>query len=131
MVMIQFRKIFVLGGLLIITSLSCHKEKPICGCGTEDPLRNIEWLNSAVTYYNNDTNQNWDEVNIYMYDYKNSNAFVFDTKKIGLYDVPMTIFDCKGKTLFICGGLQPPQLDSCNIFYKSASNKTLVWSKKY
>ncbi len=129
--MTQFRKTVIIGGLFLITSLSCHKGKSICGCGTEDPIENIEWLASFVNYYNNDTSKNWDEVNIYMYDYKNSSAFVFDTKKIGAYDIPISIYDCDGKNIFICGGLQPPQLDSCNIFFRSALNKTLIWSKKY
>jgi hypothetical protein len=65
-----------------------------------------------------------------MYNYKNSNAFIFEAKEIGLYDVPTSIYDCDGRTILVCGGLQPPQLDSCNTFFQSATNKTLIWSKR-
>ena len=118
----------LLCGLIAFLFLSCETEKSICGCGKENPLKNIEWLNSVITFYTNDTSQNWDHVDLYMYDYKNSNAFVFETYKPGLYDVPTTIFNCEGEVLFICGGLQPPDKDSCNLFTQSASNKKLIWS---
>jgi hypothetical protein len=36
----------------------------------------------------------------------------FEVKEPGLYDVPTSIWDCDGRTIFICGELQPPQLDS-------------------
>jgi hypothetical protein len=122
------KTIFLL--VIIVSSCGCKKDKPYCGCGKEDPIKNIEWLNSFVKYYNNDTSHKWSEINLYMYDYKKSNAFIFETKEVGLYDVPTSIYDCSGKTIFICGGLQPPQLDSCNIFFQSASNRTLIWSKR-
>jgi hypothetical protein len=126
----QFKKALVLIGIFLITMLGCKKDKIFCGCGKENPIKNIEWLNSSVKYYDNDTYHNWSEVNLYMYDYKNSNAFIFEAKEIGLYDVPTSIYDCDGRTIFVCGGLQPPQLDSCNIFFQSATNKTLIWSKR-
>jgi hypothetical protein len=129
--MTKSEKILALTSICLLTAISCHKEKPPCGCGTEDPIKNLEWLSFYINFYNNDVSGSWDEVSIYMYDFRNSNAFLFDTKKSGIYDVPITIRDCTGKTIFICGGLQPPQLDSCNIFSQLSSNKTLVWSKKY
>ena len=122
---------FLLFCIYLTTSFSCKKETTLCGCGKENPIKSIEWLDYFIHYYENDKSQNWDEVNLYMYDYKNSNAFIFETKRIGAYDLPTSIFDCEGKTIFICGGLQPPQLDSCSTFYKSASNEKLLWSKKY
>ena len=124
------KKLTILLFAIILISLGCKKEKTVCGCGKENPIKNIEWLYSIINYYENDTYYNWNEVNLYMYDYKNSNAFVFEANAIGLYDYPTSIYDCEGRTIFLCGGLQPPQLDSCNIFFQSATNKTLVWSKK-
>jgi len=123
--------ILFLSGIIIFLVFSCEKEKSICGCGKENPAKNIKWLDSVINYYENDTSKNWDEVNLYMYDYKSSNAFVFETNKTRVYDVPITIFDCAGKVIFICGGLQPPNIDSCNIFSQTASNKKLLWSIKY
>ncbi len=125
-----FKKALILIGIFLITILGCKKVKTVCGCGKENPVENIEWLKSTVKYYDNDIYQNWSEVNLYMYNYKSSNAFVIEVWEIGSYDVPTPIYDCDGRTLFVCGGLQPPQLDSCNIFFQSATNKTLIWSKK-
>ena len=121
-------KYFILG--LLFTLLSCEKEKTFCGCGSENPTKNIEWLNSIINHYENDKNHNWSVVNLYMYDYNNSNAFIFEAKEIGLYDIPTSIHDCEGRIIFRCGGLQPPQVESCNVFFQSATNKTLLWSKK-
>ncbi len=115
--------------LSILSSLTCKRDNPICGCGVEDPVKKLQWINSTVEYYKNETDANWDEVNLYMFDYKNSNAFIFETKKIGAYDMPTSIFNCEGNIIFICGGLQPPQLDSCSVFFQAASNKTLIWTK--
>lgn len=75
-------KYFILG--LLFSFLSCEKEKTYCGCGSEYPTVNIEWLNSSINHYENDKNHNWSLVNLYMYDYNNSNAFIFEAKEIGL-----------------------------------------------
>jgi hypothetical protein len=123
------RTVLFLGGMIIKTIFSCKKDKTFCGCGKENPIKNIDWLSSFITFYDNDTIHHWDQINLYMYDYKNSNAFIFETKKTGEYDVPLSVQNCEGTTIFICGGLQPPQVDSCNIFFQSASNKKLIWSK--
>lgn len=114
---------------ILISASYCKRDESISACGIEDPIKNVKWLQSIIDYYNNDTSQTWDTVNIYLYDYNNSNAFALETKKTGVYDIPMSIYNCEGKPIFICGGLQPPQLDSCNVFFKSASNKILLWSK--
>jgi Domain of unknown function (DUF6970) len=121
----------ILVGIFLLTSPSCKKEKPVFGCCKEDPINNLDWLKSRTNYYDTLTSNIWDVVNIYMYDYNKSNAFQFETKKAGISDVPITIANCDGRAIFICGGLQPPQLDSCNIFFNSASNKRLIWSKTY
>jgi hypothetical protein len=126
-----FKLIILFSAIMFIFLFSCKKEKTLCGCGIENPISNIGWLDSIVTYYKNDTSHRWDEVDLYMYDYKNSNAFVFDTKKNGVYDVPITVLNCEGKVIFICGGFQPPNLDSCNIFSQFAKNKILIWHIQY
>jgi hypothetical protein len=117
--------------IFLLTSPSCKKEKPVTGCCVENPIMNLDWLKSVKNYYDTLTSNSWDQVNIYMYDFKNSNAFLLETKKTGVSDVPISIINCEGKTIFICGGLQPPAQDSCNIFFQSASNKKLIWSKSY
>jgi hypothetical protein len=126
-----FSLIMFLCGIILVTDFSCKKDKPVTGCCVEDPIMNLDWLKSVKNYYDTLTSNSWDQVNIYMYDFKNSNAFVFETKKAGVSDVPISIINCEGETIFLCGGLQPTSLDSCNIFFQSASNKKLIWSKSY
>ena len=119
-------RILVLIGIFFITAFSCEKTKPVIGCGTEYPVKNLVWLKSLVNFYSSDTTHNWDLIELNMYDYNNSNAFVFDFQKAGVYDVPITVYDCTGYPIFTCSGFQK---DSCVIFFQSASNKKLIWKR--
>jgi len=119
-------------GIFLLTSPSCKKDKPVYGCNVENPIMNLEWLKSSKNYYVSLTRNDWSEVNIYMYDYKNSNAFQFETKKTGTYDITTSIYNCEGNLIATCGGLQPPPRDtSCFAFFRSATDQKLLWSKSY
>lgn len=112
--------------IIAFTAFSCQKESFVqCTCGVENPLENIVWLKDLVTDLTTDTEV--DSATITTYDYSDSNAFYVYIHKKMLYDSPNPIFNCEGEMIFRVGGNQLN--DSSAIFFDSAANPQLIWSK--
>lgn len=111
--------------VLVITAFSCEHTKDFSICGVDTPLEDIIWLKYKVNDLAKDDNV--DTASITSYEYLKSNAFYVYIHRKNQYDMPSPIYNCKGEIIFQVGGNQ--QNDTSYIFFNSASNPIILWSK--
>jgi hypothetical protein len=115
-------KVKVLLYLLILSfTLSCAKDKylyikalnNISACGKNDPLNQLEWLNTKILNGKDPANTNFIE-NLWIKTYMGKDIIVID---FGLTSSMYSTFDCSGKSITI----------SDQDFFDSLSEDVLIY----
>jgi len=113
--------------LLVTMGAGCEKEDSSSTvCGIKDPLTNLNWLRDLKVNLEGDSDVNLAEIVLYQLD---NVDYIYVLKSISSsYDIPNTIYNCKGDEKYQCGGNQP--VDSCTTFFLEAHKIKTLWQKK-
>lgn len=106
--------------LCLLTLNSCKKQdrilpigEPVCHCGVDDPLNDLQWLHELALQFESMRNQRFASISICTYDSTSHGFLITDCENCP--DRGLDFVDCQGNTLGLVGGFAGTPLSAYNI----------------
>lgn len=116
------KTVLILFASLLLISCIKNLEAQETFCDSNQPLKELLWLNNIKTGFEQSTDAS--KKQIIQYTYKNETVFMINPC-FNCPDNLITVYSCSGEKICEFGGIAG--LNTCPDFYEQATNKIILW----